>query len=79
MNYSVPNDVQALLDQVETLRTSLNEQNKWIRVQAELLADTRKERDKALDALTVTQEEWLFRVKYLEKQLFDLKKNFNNT
>jgi len=74
MNYSVPNDVQALLDQVETLRTSLNEQNKWIRVQAELLADTRKERDKALDALTVTQEEWLLRVKYLEKQLFDLKK-----
>jgi hypothetical protein len=29
---------------------------------------------KALDALTITQEEWLLKVQYLEKELYDARK-----
>ena len=58
--------VLLLLDQMNQLEKSVNT---WKSV-VKLVSD---ERDRALDALTVTQEEWLLRVKNLESMNYLLK------
>lgn len=60
-------DLKFLLSEIDSLRQTVED---W-----KLVTQTyQKERDEALDALSVTQEEWLLRVKHLERELYDAKK-----
>lgn len=58
--------VLSLFDEIDRLEQSVND---W-KAALKLVSD---HRDKALDALTVTQEEWLLRVKSLDLQVNNLK------
>lgn len=62
-----------LLAENNKLKATLKEQNKWVKGQAHLLSLAVKASDKALDALSVTQEEWLLRTKSLEAESYKLK------
>jgi hypothetical protein len=80
--------IKDLIDEIDSLRQSVNDWKGVVKLvsnerdQAQLeaasvfeeRADLITQLNQALDALTVTREEWLLRVKFLEKELYDARK-----